>query len=250
MTYVLQESDLPVLNNSFTVTATVGVSTEVETRGATVQVLSNPGIALDKSVSTPTAKVGDAVTYGYEVRNIGTVTLHGIVLNDDKLGAITLATTTLAPGAVTTVTVPYTVQNSDLPGPLSNTATVTGTGPTGLVRTAQDNAAVAVSYRPKFDVQMAVTAGDGLPGTTITYTYQVMNVGDVNLSGVILTDSRLGTVALSTRSAGAGRQRHGHQELRHRRRRPARAADQRGHRHRRVANGCRRYRERHRPPSA
>jgi uncharacterized repeat protein (TIGR01451 family) len=186
------------------VTATVGISAEVETRGATVQVLSNPSIALDKSVSTPSAKVGEPVTYTFEVRNVGTVTLHDIVLADDRLGAIALVTDTLVPGAATTANAVHVIQAGDLPGPLTNTATVTGTGPTGLVRTAQDSAAVAISYRPRIEVQVTGTPATGLPGTTITYTYQAVNVGDVQLDSVTLTDSRLGAVTLSGATLAPG----------------------------------------------
>ncbi|OOG79365.1 hypothetical protein B0E43_00005, partial [Algoriphagus sp. A40] len=44
----------------------------------------------------------------------GEVTLTGLAVNDDKLGAITLAATTLAPGASTSGTATYTVLQSDI----------------------------------------------------------------------------------------------------------------------------------------
>lgn len=204
LAYVVEESDLPVINNTVTVTATVGVSTVVETRGAAVQVLSNPRISVDKSASAPTAMVGDVITYTYEVRNTGTVTLHSIELVDDKLGPIGLLTTTLAPGAATTATAVHDVQASELPGPINNTAIVTGTGPTNLVRTAQDGATVAIAYRPGLEVQAFGTPASGVPGTVITYTYVVKNSGDVSLTAIGLTDSRLGAVSLSSTSLAPG----------------------------------------------
>ena len=263
LAYVVEESDLPVINNTVTVTATVGVSTVVETRGAAVQVLSNPRISVDKSASAPTAMVGDVVTYTYEVRNTGTVTLHSIELVDDKLGPIGLLTTTLAPGAATTASAVHAVQASELPGPINNTAIVTGTGPTDLVRTAQDGATVAIAYRPGLEVQAFGTPASGVPGTVITYTYVVKNSGDVSLTAIGLTDSRLGAVSLSSTSLApgavatgsntydcdrahgqpsgrceleqhlAGTRRCGHwqQHLCRSSRRSARPADQRGHGH-------------------
>jgi hypothetical protein len=51
--------------------------------------------------------------------------------SDDNLGPVTLTSTSLAPDASTSGELKYTVQESDLPGPLANSVTATGTPPAG-----------------------------------------------------------------------------------------------------------------------
>ena len=171
---------------------------------ATVKVTSSPAIVLHKSADRATAKVGDTVTYSYEVRNTGDVSLSNLVLVDSQLGTIPLGVSTLAPNGGETVTATHTVVEGDLPGPLTNTAVVTGTGPTGAVRTSQDGASVALSYRPRLMVEKRASPGSALPGEEVTYTYTIKNMGDVSLSSVSATDSALGAVTLDTTTLAPG----------------------------------------------
>jgi len=106
-----------------------------------------PAIQVVKQASASTARVGETITYTYSVENVGDVTLTGVNASDDRLGAIALGRTTLEPGEVTTGTATYLVVESDLPGPLTNTVTVTATPPVGNVVTDTD--IVAVSIKPK-----------------------------------------------------------------------------------------------------
>jgi parallel beta-helix repeat protein len=86
-----------------------------------------PAIVVAKTASAATAEVGWTITYTYRLTNTGNVGLSGVVAHDDRLGAVPLAGTDLAPAAWTTGTLTYTVASGDLPGPLANTVTVTGT---------------------------------------------------------------------------------------------------------------------------
>jgi hypothetical protein len=54
------------------------------------------------SAPGPYIKVGDPVTWTYEVSNDGNVTLTGIEVTDSQLGAISCPTDTLDPGQTTT----------------------------------------------------------------------------------------------------------------------------------------------------
>ncbi|MEZ4662231.1 MAG: choice-of-anchor D domain-containing protein [Caldilineaceae bacterium] len=75
-----------------------------------------PGsITVNKLPSLDVALVGETVTYTYVVRNNGSVTFGGVTAADDKLGNITLATTTLAPGQETTGTASTTVRAPTCP---------------------------------------------------------------------------------------------------------------------------------------
>ena len=90
----------------------------------------NPAVEITK-VADPTSvsEANTEVTYTYTVTNTGGVTLTGIVVSDDKLGTITLGTTTLTPGEFTTGTDKYTVTQTDLNAgtDIVNIATVTTT---------------------------------------------------------------------------------------------------------------------------
>lgn len=96
-------------------------------------------LSLTKTADKTSASPTENITYTYTITNTGQVTVDNITLADSKLGAVSVVTTTLAPGAITTATSTYTVAAVDLPGPLTNIATVTGTDPLGSLITATSN---------------------------------------------------------------------------------------------------------------
>ena len=98
---------------------------------AMVTAQDEAGLSISKSADLTSAAAGETITYTYTISNSDNVTIENISLQDDKLGVISLAATTLAPGESVTATATYTVAISDLPGPIVNTATVTGTDPDG-----------------------------------------------------------------------------------------------------------------------
>ncbi|WP_157807187.1 DUF7507 domain-containing protein, partial [Algoriphagus formosus] len=71
------------------------------------------------------------ITYTFTVENTGSAILTNVTVVDDKLGAVTLSATTLAPGETATGTLDYTVQESDLGTSIVNIATADSdqTGP-------------------------------------------------------------------------------------------------------------------------
>jgi hypothetical protein len=85
-----------------------------------------PGIEVTKTASMETATVGQTITYTYQVTNTGNVNLTDVSASDDKLGAVTFGTVTLAPGQSATGLLTYVVAAGDLPGPLTNIVTVSG----------------------------------------------------------------------------------------------------------------------------
>ena len=98
---------------------------------AMVAAQDEAGLGISKSADLTSAAAGETITYTYTISNSDNITIENISLQDDKLGVISLAATTLAPGESVTATATYTVAISDLPGPIVNTATVTGTDPDG-----------------------------------------------------------------------------------------------------------------------
>jgi len=98
---------------------------------AMVTAQDEAGLSISKSADLTSAAAGETITYTYTISNSDNITIENISLQDDKLGVISLAATTLAPGESVTATATYTIAISDLPGPIVNTATVTGTDPDG-----------------------------------------------------------------------------------------------------------------------
>lgn len=106
-------------------------------------VQEEPAIDIEISASSISVTVGSVVTYTYVVANTGEVTLNNVAIVDDRLGSIPLDKSTFAAGESAVVRVAYTATRTDLPGPLVNTATVSGTSLLGVQ--VSDNATVSVT---------------------------------------------------------------------------------------------------------
>ena len=152
------------------------------------------------------ANPGDQITYTFTVTNPGNVTLHDVSVTDPKAGATTCAATTLAPQASTTCTAtePYSVTQADVDhGSVDNTATAHGTPPTGTAVTATDSATVPTPVRnPRLLLEKSAALNDTAGGTdgfadvgeTIDYTFRVLNIGNVTVTDIAVTDDLAGTV--------------------------------------------------------
>jgi uncharacterized repeat protein (TIGR01451 family) len=102
-------------------------------------------LTLSATANAQTAGVGETITYTYRVTNTGNVSLAGFVASDTLLGVIALVQDSLTPGQATTGTLTYTVVEANLPGPLTDTATVTGTLFDGSKITNTTSISVALS---------------------------------------------------------------------------------------------------------
>ena len=160
LTYTVVAGDLPgPLTNTVTVTGTTFTGDDVTASDvATVTLTGHPSISVAKSASAGSASVGDLITYTYRLTNSGDITLTNVTAADDKLGAVTLLTTTLAPGDSTDGVLAYTVVTGDLPGPLVNTVTVTGTPLVGNDVTASDTATVTLN--PSWYIYLPLVLAD------------------------------------------------------------------------------------------
>ena len=158
-----------------------------------------PGLHVDKTASpTAVSRVGERITYSFAVTNTGNVTITGIGVSDTQAApagpasAVTCPTTTLAPGAFTTCTATYTATQADLDhGSIADTATASGTAPSGSAVTSPPAAAtVGVNQAPSLDLDKSaapgtVTAG----GQQVVYSFHVANTGDVTVSGLTINDT-------------------------------------------------------------
>jgi uncharacterized repeat protein (TIGR01451 family) len=209
-TYTITQADVDAgsVSNTATVTGQPPSGPAVnDTDTATVPLAANPAIGLAKvpNITSFTAP-GTLITYTYTVTNNGNVTLSAISLTDDKLGSITCPQTSLAVGASMTCTASYTTTQADVDnGGVSNTATVTGTTPSGGTVTAKDSANVPADQLPSIKLTKSASPTHfAAAGTTITYSYLVTNSGNVTLNPVTLTDNRLGPVSCPHGSLAPG----------------------------------------------
>jgi len=164
-------------------------------------------IAVEKVADRESAILGEVIHYTYTVTNTGEATVSDVRATDNILGDITLSKITLSPGESTTGTASDVVQESDLPGPLTNTITVQGMSEEGDLVTASDEASVQLSSaRSSIEVVLGAQDSRGFPispldtlsvGETITYVYTITNTGETSLTDLSLVDDRLGEIPLS-----------------------------------------------------
>ena len=146
-------------------------------------------------------KEGETVNYSVTVANTGNLTLTNVTVDDQLEGAIladgessTIAS--LAPGAFQTLHYTYVVKQADVvAGSVRNHATATADNPSeketdvtpGDKEDPTEKAEPSLSVIKTADKTSGVTAGD-----KITYTIRVTNNGNVNLTGVKVTDELVG----------------------------------------------------------
>lgn len=165
----------------------------------------DPAIQVVKSADPTVIREGEPVTYTYLITNIGDTTLTDITISDNVLGDLSylLATTTLAPGASTTVQITVPVSDD-----VTNIGYVTGTyGETDSDFYGQvddsSSADVDVIF-PDLEVRKSADPTVILAGEDVTYSYEVENTGDVTLTGVTLVDDMLGPITLSDTTLDPG----------------------------------------------
>ncbi|MFJ4262837.1 hypothetical protein ACIPYU_10355 [Paenarthrobacter nicotinovorans] len=169
----------------------------------------------DASAVHSPSKVGDVITYTFTAKNTGNVTLANVTIDDPLAGLSALSYTwpgavgTLLPGQTVTATATYAITQSDInAGHVANSATTTGTPPTGPSVTPPPGntdtpltPAAGLEFTKKAD---ASAVGDPAHvGDLITYTFTVKNTGNVELKGVEVNDRMPGLSALVYNWPGA-----------------------------------------------
>ena len=166
----------------------------IDTDSVRIKAHRHPGIQLDK-VASPTvyAKAGQLISYTYTVTNTGALALHSITLTDDKLGAITCPRPALAPGQWMACHRTHVTTQADVDaGRIANSATVTGYARKGGPVTDTATAVVTATRRPGIALlKSAYPATYNRAGKKISYTYRVINTGNVTLHGITLSDDKI-----------------------------------------------------------
>lgn len=198
-----------LVTNTATGSATPPSGPDVTDRAsATMQTPASPGLTVTKSVADSDdadsiASLDEELTYTFTVKNTGNVTLDDVRITDAKLGLTNVpCVAELAPGETTTCPLlpspqTYTVTATDLEhGSVSNTATVKGSPPSGPDVTDQGSATIPTD-QPAIQLIKSVTDSDdadqlGSAGEVLTYSFTVINTGNVPLTDVRITDAKLG----------------------------------------------------------
>ena len=166
----------------------------------TVPITQNPALKVLKTVTSagPFSKVGDVISYSITATNTGNQTLTGVTVTDAGVGAVLGTCTpvipaTLAPHAVVACTATHTVTQADIDaGKYTNVAT----GDSNQTPPASDDETVAISQAAHLTlVKSATETNFSTVGQVIHYTLVATNSGNVTLSGVSISDPKLGTLS-------------------------------------------------------
>ena len=150
-----------------------------------------------------------ASTYIFTVTNTGNLTLTSVGVTDvptapaggvtatcqsltGPTGTCSGATTTLVPGQTAIFTGTYAVTQADINhGSIVDHATTQGTTPSsGTVNATSNTVTVTVTQSPALTIVKTATPTTLThAGQTITYTFDVTNTGNVNLTSVGVTDN-------------------------------------------------------------
>jgi uncharacterized repeat protein (TIGR01451 family) len=208
-TYTTTQADLDAGSISNTGTASgKALSGPTVTATAILKILAAaaPAMSLVKTANVASYSApGTPITYSYLVTNTGNVDLTAVSVTDPHVGvsAINCASASLAPGAFETCTATYTTTQADVDaGSISNTGTASGKPPTGPIVTATSTLRILATAVPAMSLaKTANVANYSAPGTAVTYSYLVTNIGNVDLTAVSVTDPHVGLSAISCPSA-------------------------------------------------
>lgn len=213
-TYTVTQADIDAGKNiinmaNVTGTSPKGTSIEESSNEVIVTVgVESPNLSIVKSadvIAPATVAEGDVITYTFVVANNSNVTFTNVVVSDAMAGLSAIAYTvgsstegsangTLIPGESAIYTATYTVTQADIDagGNITNTAKVTGTLPGGdsieqpsnTVKVPVENASPSISL-----IKTGVYASET---RTITYTFTVINTGNVTVTNITVNDPILG----------------------------------------------------------
>ncbi len=158
----------------------------------------------------PSLLAGTSVTWSYVVSNTGNVMLASFHVNDDHEGAVACPVQSLLIGQVTTCQAEGLVQS----GVYENVGTASASPPDSLATVASTSMGhyVGLISQPKLAVIKSVNGQQTrtspglyvLAGDMVTWTYLVVNEGNTEISGIIITDSREAGITCPNNSLNSG----------------------------------------------
>nr|WP_306423047.1 hypothetical protein [Paenarthrobacter aurescens] len=174
---------------------------------------SGPAMEFSKTadasgVQSPSV-VGDRITYTLTSKNTGNVKLTDVTINDPLAGLSPLVYTwpgtpgELLPGQTVTAKATYAITQADIDaGHVANSATTTGTPPTGSpVTPPPGETDTPLTTGPAMEFSKTADASGiqspSVVGDRITYTLTSKNTGNVGLKNVSITDPLAGLSPLT-----------------------------------------------------
>jgi hypothetical protein len=146
---------------------------------------------VNKTASSTSVIEGDTVDYTYVVTNDGNENLRNVTVSDNECSPVTGPQgTDLAVGASATF---YCSQS--LTENTENTATATGYTVTGVQISDTDTVAVTVTPAdPSVEFTKQANKDLVVAGDEVTYTYNVTNNGNVDLTNLVVSDDKCSPV--------------------------------------------------------
>lgn len=170
----------------------------------TINAVQDSKLEVKKTADKQIYAVGDLITYTFEVKNTGNVTLSDLSITDQLAGLSAVSPTSiasLAPGATTIFTATYTATQADVDaGSVVNTAIAKAKfGATDVTDTDTDTISAA-SQSSSLSLTKTTDKQTYNVGDVITYTFEVKNTGKVTLSNITIIDPMVGLSAISPTS--------------------------------------------------
>jgi len=143
----------------------------------------------------------DTLTYTVTMTNTGTATLSGVVVSDNLITPNSITCATVAPTNTCVLTGTYTATQADIDGgEIFNTATANSdqTDP------VTDNNTETIAPVPEMELaKVSVETDFTAVGDTIDYTYDVINTGNVTISGITVSDDLITSAPLASTTCTA-----------------------------------------------
>ncbi|PYE85119.1 DUF7507 domain-containing protein, partial [Phyllobacterium leguminum] len=144
---------------------------------------------------------GETIAYAFVAKNTGAVTMTNVTVNDPMLAKAGVVITpasvaTLAPGAEATFTASYTPTQADIEaGSVSNTATASGTPPSGTPLESEPDTEIVPPVKlsrlmivKKGEYKDNDNNGQASPGDELIYRFTITNTGGQTIEGVSPVD--------------------------------------------------------------
>jgi len=195
-TYTITQADMDageVTNQAFGQNGTL-TSPPVD---VTVTGTQTSALIFDKRATTATfTKAGDILSYEFDVKNTGNVTLTSVVVTDDLIATVSCPQTTLAPDEDMVCSASYTVTQNDVDaGEVLNNASASGNPPTGPPTSTPDSETVESSATPGLSfVKRAIDTDFITAGDILDFAFDLENTGAITLSNIAVTDDLISIV--------------------------------------------------------
>jgi uncharacterized repeat protein (TIGR01451 family) len=166
------------------------------TSECTTDITHAPGILVEKECPTLVASGAD-VTFTITITNTGDEPLTDVMVNDDLLGGDITDAFDL-PDPLPVGTTGYSAEFTYTPGadedPVVNSVEVSAIGTDSEDQATSSDVCQTDVSNPAIQIIKTVSEEIVPVGTTVTYSFEVTNIGDVTLYDVVVTDDIMGFI--------------------------------------------------------